>query len=251
MSALARKIQAKTATRWRRIRQSGHLERERELRDAASTADQDRINLEADQANARKQFSSTQSSWFSSRPEDEGQIPKVEYYHEIASRATNIAGICVTLLEAIFAGALSVLWLALAWYWAVAIGVAITILIAVAAKGVIAPLVTGRYADRPKAARDPVLLVLAILGPAAMIMLGIGFFARGAELNWLDNLFPWDMGALAIVLPIVAGALFTLSELFGWSTRQVAEYRELETAKNDVTQLHDFCTREIAKLPPK
>lgn len=248
MSKLAREIRAEAKRQWKHVRQAGNLERERDLLDARAGAERDILRINAAQAGVRHQYSSTQASWFSGRAEDDAQIPQVEHYHELASRATNVAGWCVTLLESLFAGALSFLWFNLSIYWAVGIGVAITLLIAIAAKGTLAPLVIGRYADRPKAARDPLLLILIIFAPVAIVLLGIGFLVRGADFAWLDALFPWDMGALSIVLPILAGALFALSDLFGWSTRQAEEYNQLDVSRNETIQLRDYCTRELEGL---
>ena len=249
MSKLAREIRMELKRQWTRVRQAGNLERERDLLDAKAGAERDILRINAAQAGVRHQYSSTQASWFAGRAEDDSQVPQVEHYHELASRATNVAGWCVTLLESLFAGALSFLWFDLSVYWAVGIGVAITLLIAVAAKGILSPLVIGRYADRPKAARDPLLMILIVVAPVTIVLLGIGFLVRGADFKWLDALFPWDMGALSIALPILAGALFALSDLFGWSTRQVDEYSQLDVSRNESVQLRDYCARELEGLP--
>jgi hypothetical protein len=52
-----------------------------------------------------------------------------------------------------------------------------------------------------------------------------------------------------VLCPIIAAALFVLAGLYGWSRRLTDEYRALEQAERDVTELHNHCTRTLAGLP--
>lgn len=202
--------------------------------------------LHTEQGRVREEFGELEAAWFAGRSPDPARTPRESYYHSMAARYCAVAAWCVTALEAVFAGGLSMLLLALHWTIGAAVGITVTILLAVGLKGVIAPLVLGRYADRPKAGRDLTLRMLVLTGPVALVFLVVLFIVRGMTGVWIAWLFPWATGALAVLCPMIAAALFVLAGLYGWSRRLTDRYRSLERAERDVVELREHCTRALA-----
>ena len=230
---------------WQRIRQSGSTERSRELSSSIQWAEQTIQTINTEQEHLRAEFAELESAWFAHKQLDNTKLPRAHFYHTWAARACKVAGACVTALEVVFAGGLSILMLAISWGFALLVGAAITVLLALGLKGVIAPMVLGRYAERPKEGRDLALRILYIAAPIAFALLGAVFVIRGLAGTLAAALFAWCTGALAVLSPVIAAALFVLAGLYGWSRRLAQEYRDLEHLKSAVTELRDYCTRAL------
>lgn len=250
MDKMTRAVMATVRGWWKRIRQSGQTERRRELADAQAWAGQAIEGVHTEEGRVREEYAELEAAWFAGRTPDPARVPREAYYHSLASRYCNVAAWCVTALEAVFAGGLSILLLALHWILGAVFGIIVTILLAVGLKGVIAPLVVGRYADRPKAGRDVALRLLILTGPVALALLGVIFVVRGMAGAWTAWLFPWATGGLAVLCPIIAAALFVLAGLYGWSRRLTDQYRGLEQAERDIVELREHCTRALATMSP-
>lgn len=248
MRSLLRTVNAELRECWARIRHSGSTERARELANAQAWAEQTSKAIDQEQEHGRAEFGEIDSAWFSHKPLDTTKVPRAHYYHTRAAYACTVAGWCMTALEMLFAGGLSILLLAVSWQIAGLIGVVVTIVLAIALKGIFAPFVVGRYADRPKAGRDFALHILYITVPMALALLGTVFIVRGLTGSWAANLFAWATGGLAIICPVIAGALFVLGTLYGWSERLAREYRLLEHLKREVTELQNHCGRGLSLL---
>jgi hypothetical protein len=230
---------------WKRIRQSGQIERPRELSDARSWAVEAINGLHAEQERVRQQFVELEAAWFTRRSDDGSRTPREYHYHSLAERHCSVAGWCVTALEAVIAAGLSILLLALPWAVAAAVGIVVTVLLAVGLKGVIAPLVVGLYADRPKAGRDLALRLLIIAGPVVLALMALLFVVRGVGAWWAAAAFPLATAGLSVFCPVVAAALFVLAGLFGWSRRLTDQFRALEESERRVTELRDHCDRGL------
>jgi hypothetical protein len=249
MDKMTRTVTATVRGWWKRIRQSGQTERRRELTDAQAWASQAIDGLHTEQGRVQEEYAELHAAWFAGQA-DATRTPRESYYHSLAARSCNVAAWCVTALEAVFAGGLSILLLALHWMIGAAFGIVVTILLAVGLKGVIAPLVIGLYATRPKAGRDVALRLLIVTGPIALALLAVIFVVRGMAGAWTAWLFPWATGGLAVLCPIIAAALFVLAGLYGWSRRLTDLYRGFEQAERDVVELREHCTRTLAAMPP-
>jgi len=246
--AVEGEVQVVTRKWWRRIRHAGAVERVREWTDAQAWAASALAGVRAELARVREQFAETESAWFAGRMPDPSRTPRENYYHSQAARYCGVAGWSLTLLEAVFAGGLSVLLLAVPQLLAIGIGVVLTALIALWLKGWVSAKVA-RFQERPKEGRDWALRLLTWTVPVALVTLTALFLMRGFVGSWVTLLFPVATGVAAIVTPVMAGALLTLSALYRWSKDFTKRYRELEQAERDVLELHDAAARGLAAAP--
>jgi hypothetical protein len=179
---------------------------------------------------------------------DPSRAPRENYYHAQAARYCGVAGWSLTLLEAVFAGGLSILLLTLPLIFAVVVGVVITALLALALKGWVSAKVA-RFQERPKEGRDWALRLLTWTAPIALIALLLLFLMRGLTGWWVVLTFPIATAVAALVTPVIAGALLTLAALYRWSTDFTVRYRELEQAEREILELRDAAIRGLAAAP--
>jgi hypothetical protein len=234
---------------WTRIRHAGAVERPREWTDAQAWAEGALTGLQAEQAREREEFAATEGAWFAARLPDPSRAPRENYYHAQAARYCSVAGWSLTLLEAVFAGGLSILLLTLPLIAAVAVGVVITVLLALGLKGWVSAKVA-RFQERPKEGRDWALRLLTWTAPVALVALLLLFLMRGLAGWWVVVIFPIATALAALVTPVIAGALLTLAALYRWSTDYTVRYRELEQAEREVLELRDAAKRGLAGTAP-
>ena len=241
--ALITRINAELTAARERIDGAGRATRTHELDAARRWSDEALQLCERSRQSVCAEFANVHERWFVTA--DPSSTPRVNYYHARIAAAATIGAIAFCILETLFTGATAFLFLIISGIKATVIGCVVALLIAFALKGIVVPLMIAPTEGTPLRTRDRIIRWLLITGSVETLLLFLLLVVARSYYsgNGVAPIGP-IMAALSVWTPIVAGLLFALAGLFGWSSALSHDYAELERLEARIRELRDLCERE-------
>lgn len=178
-----------------------------------------------------------------------GTQVRPDYYQTKGFLGAAIGGWAISLLEVLFTTGTAQIFLNAQREVAWAVGFTVAALIAIANKGFFAPIATTKLQETPKKSRDRLLRSLGVITvPELGLLYLLLAIARGS--SGLDKYLGLVMGALSLLTPVIAGLLFGLSTLLGWSRDLTNKIREWQDLARNIHGLEDAAAHMAEQRTP-
>jgi hypothetical protein len=150
-----------------------------------------------------------------------------------------LLGAWVTMILDIFLSAiLATSWINLPWLWALVVGAVVAVILSLMCKAGI--LAVAYDAEKPRPTRRRLQWIALVSFIASFTCIALILAARNPSESWIEYfmaLTGFSLGALGVLMPILAGALMALAHDLNWSYHYEQEYRQV---KQSIAEIAGF-----------
>src|SRR5262245_46413561 len=148
-------------------------------------------------------------------------------------------GACVTMiLDTGLSAILATSWINLPWSWAFLVGAVVAVILSLMCKAGI--LAMAYDAEKPRPTRRRLQWIALVSFIASFTCIALILTARNPSESWIEYfiaLTGFSLGALGVLMPILAGALMALAHDLNWSHHYEQEYRQV---KKSIAEIAGF-----------